>query len=461
MRGGAIRARYAMWPMPRAPISTTRNRVSAVTRHTVSGTPTSELYEPTGATVGPATARTAPRRSFVLVLPEEPVMPTTASPGTRRPRPPGRASAKASWVSATTTHGTPSTGSLDERRDRPPLDRRRDEVVPVGVLADPGDEEAARPGLARVGDDRTVDDHRRRVDPGRGDDRAAGEPSHLRDGQRDHAGTSRAARRIACAQLHPVVERVDDAPDLLAALVSLAHDRDGGVRPLRPHGRHGGPDRLPPVADDEHLERAAGGPDRLHALEHRRPDLRRVLGAGVVVGDDDEVGHLGRGRAHGMPLVPVPIAPGTRDAHETARGGGPQRVHRRPDRLGGVGVVDEGPGGADPVGRRDRLHPPRHARVGEDGAGDRPGILAEQHERGGRHRRVGDVEGARQARPQVEVDPRGPQARSAPGRRRRPSPPSRRHRRYRSSGRGCRTAPPGVAPSRRRCRRAPAGPARA
>ena len=59
-----------MWPTPRAPISTTRKRVCGVTRKTVSGTPTSEFSEPTGATVGAALDRTLASRSLVEVLPE-------------------------------------------------------------------------------------------------------------------------------------------------------------------------------------------------------------------------------------------------------------------------------------------------------------------------------------------------------------------------------------------------------
>ncbi len=89
-----------------------------MTRQTVSGTPTSELYDPTGATVGPAVASTVPRRSLVLVLPDDPVMPTTAMPGSRRTTSRARA-AKASWVSATTTHGTPSTGRVTRAATEP------------------------------------------------------------------------------------------------------------------------------------------------------------------------------------------------------------------------------------------------------------------------------------------------------------------------------------------------------
>ncbi|BAS12890.1 hypothetical protein AHiyo8_11930 [Arthrobacter sp. Hiyo8] len=45
--------------------------------NTVSGTPTSPLYEPCGATVAPARERMPASRSLVVVLPAEPVMPMT------------------------------------------------------------------------------------------------------------------------------------------------------------------------------------------------------------------------------------------------------------------------------------------------------------------------------------------------------------------------------------------------
>ena len=100
-----------MWPMPRAPISTMRKRVCGSTRKTVSGTPTSELREPTGATVGAALESTLASRSFVEVLPEEPVMPMTVRWGWRSTT--ARASAASpSWMSSTTTHGRSSTGRV-------------------------------------------------------------------------------------------------------------------------------------------------------------------------------------------------------------------------------------------------------------------------------------------------------------------------------------------------------------
>ena len=153
-----------MWPMPRAPISTTRKRVVGVTRQTVSGTPISSLSEPDAARRSrPTDGEHRASRSLVLVLPAEPVMPTTRQLGRAVDDARGRARPKAAWTSSTTTHGTPSTGRAASAATAPRVDAPRDEVVAVGVLADPGDEEAARAGLAGVGDDRAVDDDGRRV----------------------------------------------------------------------------------------------------------------------------------------------------------------------------------------------------------------------------------------------------------------------------------------------------------
>src|SRR5881628_3413379 len=74
----------AMCPGPRALYSATKVRVSASTRSTVSGSPTSLLNEFSGATVGPSAPNTAANRSFVEVLPDEPVTPTTRHAARRR-----------------------------------------------------------------------------------------------------------------------------------------------------------------------------------------------------------------------------------------------------------------------------------------------------------------------------------------------------------------------------------------
>ena len=71
----------AMWPRPRAPISTTAASVSSGAFSRVSGTPSSLLNERTLAVVTRVVASTEASRSLVVVLPTDPVMPITmASP---------------------------------------------------------------------------------------------------------------------------------------------------------------------------------------------------------------------------------------------------------------------------------------------------------------------------------------------------------------------------------------------
>ena len=80
IRGCATWHSAAMCPRPRAESSSTRWRVAASARSAVQGRPSSLLNDPGGATVGPSGARTAASRSFVDVLPELPVTPTTVRP---------------------------------------------------------------------------------------------------------------------------------------------------------------------------------------------------------------------------------------------------------------------------------------------------------------------------------------------------------------------------------------------
>ncbi|CAB4872750.1 unannotated protein [freshwater metagenome] len=77
IRGGASLASSAMWPIPRADSSRARKSVSASARRAVHGCPSSLLNDPGGATTDPSGRSTAEMRSFVDVLPDDPVTPTT------------------------------------------------------------------------------------------------------------------------------------------------------------------------------------------------------------------------------------------------------------------------------------------------------------------------------------------------------------------------------------------------
>ncbi|CPU48486.1 Uncharacterised protein [Mycobacteroides abscessus] len=73
-------ANSAMLPGRRAESSSTKNLVDSVARSTVQGWPSSLLNDPGGATTSPSGLSTAAIKSFVEVLPDEPVIPTIRSP---------------------------------------------------------------------------------------------------------------------------------------------------------------------------------------------------------------------------------------------------------------------------------------------------------------------------------------------------------------------------------------------
>lgn len=84
--GRAIRARAAMCPIPRAPISVTMTSCSAVAPRSVSGRPISSLNDPGAECTFILVASTARTTSFVDVLPVEPVIATTARSDSPRSR---------------------------------------------------------------------------------------------------------------------------------------------------------------------------------------------------------------------------------------------------------------------------------------------------------------------------------------------------------------------------------------
>ena len=106
--GRASATSRAMSPAADAPISATRYSVSCMTRSIVIGPPTALLNEAWDATVGPTRPRISRRRFLVVVLPLEPVMPTTRSrsPARTRATTSFASAARAVVASATTTCGT-------------------------------------------------------------------------------------------------------------------------------------------------------------------------------------------------------------------------------------------------------------------------------------------------------------------------------------------------------------------
>ena len=118
-----------------------------------------------------------------------------------------------------------------------------------------------------------------------------------------------------------VVEGVHDPVDLLAGLVALARDHDDVARPGQ---RQRGGDGRPPVALLEHL---GAVPVRAPSSTAARI-AAGVLGARVVVGDDDHVGEPRRELAHDRALAGVAVTAGPEDDEEPALGERPQALQR-------------------------------------------------------------------------------------------------------------------------------------
>ena len=111
--GRAISHRKAISPSPRIAISSTQTFSNPLDSSTVSGSPTSVLRLPAVRNTSPEpagpvarTSSAAAVSSFVVVLPFEPVMPTTCPE--KRSRTARARSASAVLVSATPSTGTPS-----------------------------------------------------------------------------------------------------------------------------------------------------------------------------------------------------------------------------------------------------------------------------------------------------------------------------------------------------------------
>ena len=199
--------------------------------------------------------------------------------------------------------------------------------------------------------------------------------------------TGRVLRRAGQQLAHhvPVVEGVHHPRHLLTGLVSLAgddHDVAGPGQPQR------GLDGRPPVALLDHLGAAPPG-----AVEHRGPDRRRLLGAGVVVGDDDEVGEPGRDLAHDRPLAGVAVTAGPEDDQQPAAGERPQGLEGGLDGIRLVGVVDDD---RERLPGVDALEPARHPPASRDAGGDGRRVEAGLGARRDRGQGVRDVEVARE-----------------------------------------------------------------
>ena len=176
----------------------------------------------------------------------------------------------------------------------------------------------------------------------------------------------------------PVVERLDDAAEILALLVALARDQHH-VTGLGEADR--ALDRGAPVWVD--LDARAG------ALKDVLDDGERALGAWVVGGHDRDVRELGRDASHERTFAAVAVATGPEHHEHPPLGEVPRRAERRLEGVRRVGIVDEH---GERLAVVDAFEAAGHGVDARDALHDR--VLVEIEEQSRRHgaERVRDVE---------------------------------------------------------------------
>ena len=192
-------------------------------------------------------------------------------------------------------------------------ERRVDELVAVVDRARHRDEQVARPDLAAVEGDPGDFERRARRAAGRGRDLGGGP-------QRAHAAHSRATSASSNGSTRsPMIWPVSwPLPATSTMSPARAIRIASAIASRRPA-----------------ISVAPGAPARIAGA-----DLRRVLAARIVVGDDDQVGQARRDRAHLRPLALVAVAAGAEHGDQPAFDMRPKRRDRRLERVGRVGVID-------------------------------------------------------------------------------------------------------------------------
>ena len=156
-----------------------------------------------------------------------------------------------------------------------------------------------------------------------------------------------------------------------------------------------------PVADLEHLGRSPRRPG-----EEAARIARRVLGARVVVGDDQDVGQARRDLAHHRALAGVAVAARAEHDEQPPAVSGRRAAQRGRDRVGLVGVVDDDREVLALVDPLQAAGDPGAARA--SAAATAPASKPASRAGGDRGQRVGHVEVAGQRDARVDVEPSGP-----------------------------------------------------
>src|SRR3954452_5068493 len=388
--GSAIAASSAIWPAPRIAISRTSTSVPGGAPRTVRGSPISVFRFCGVATTRRCGASIPASRSFVDVLPVEPVMPITRARSARR-------HAVARRPSAASGSSEPGTTPDDDDPapsacDAPPRTPQAPPPSACGAKRPPSTLSPASPTKRSPSPTARESMTTRAGPPARGAGAASRAPAACATRSGDQSRTQRLAGD------GDVVER-DLAPplELLPLLVALAGD-DHDVARLGDRDRS--LDRGAAVDLDVDAAPAA--------LQDLGDDRLRVLVARVVRRDDHDVGLVAGDRAHERPLRAVAVPAGAEHddeapARERARGA--QHVV---ERVGRVGVVDEH---RERLALVDRLEAARHAHGPGEAVGDRRIVEPQRARRGHRAEHVQHVEAPRQRR--VQLEPLDRKARAA------------------------------------------------
>src|SRR3954452_18298543 len=321
--GSAISASSAIWPLPRIAISRTRTSVPRGAPRIVSGRPISVFRFWGLATTRLCVASTPASRSFVEVLPVEPVIPTTCARRWRRQavarRPSACSGSSAARSAPGCAHRAASACSGPTRTPHAPL------ASACGANRPPSTFSPASP-TKRAPSPTPREPLTPRCGPGAcGPVLTSRAPAACATRSGDQSRTERLAGDgdVVEGDLAP-------AGELLALLVALAGDHEdvAGLGHL---------DRLLDRGAAVDLDLDA----RLAALEDRFDDRARVLVARVVGGDDRDVGPLAGDRAHERALGAVAVAAGAEDDDQAVLGERPGGAQDVVERVRGVGVVDE------------------------------------------------------------------------------------------------------------------------
>src|SRR3954451_16202001 len=321
--GSAIAASSAIWPAPRIAISRTRTSVPGGAPRTVSGSPISVFRFCAVATTRRCGASIPASRSFVEVLPVEPVMPITCARSARRHAVARRPSAESGSSAARTTPGgaEPAPFACREPTSTPHAPASN----ACGANSEPSTLSPARP-TNRSPRPTARESMTTRAGPSA---RGAGAASRAPAACATRSGDQSRTQRLAGDG--DVVERdLASRLELLPLLVALAGD-DHDVARLGDRDRS--LDRGAAVDLDVDAAPAA--------LQDLGDDGLRVLIARVVGRDDHDVGLVARDRAHERPLRAVAVAAGAEHDDQAAGGERARGAQHVVERVGRMRVVDE------------------------------------------------------------------------------------------------------------------------